>query len=525
MDPLRPRPGGLLNLIPRNPARPEGGGLAGLPLTAMRRRRQRRQGDAIPEVTSLVPAVLHREAVHRRLLAVADIGSAVGASLVGVAVVGSHTSLRPAALLAIPAITLVCKAIGLYDRDEHLLHKTTIDEIPLLFQVATLYALIAWLGERIAVSGTLAKEQVVAIWLLLFATMVVTRAVARRAARTLAATERCLVIGDADSAARMRHKLEGAPGVKAEVVGRVPLTPTDAVGHGNGASGADGSGPGDGIPVLGGIDLLGLTLVEHDVHRAVIATDDGHSDEVLDVIRMVKALGVKVSVLPSLFEVVDSSVEVDQVHGIVLLGVRRFGLTRSSRLLKRGMDVAVSACALVFLAPLLVAIAVAVKVTSPGPALFRQRRIGRHGREFVMLKFRTMVDGADARQHELSDLNEADGLFKIADDPRVTHVGRYLRQTSLDEVPQLLNVLRGRMSLVGPRPLVPAEDRRVEGWRRRRLNVTPGMTGLWQIFGSARIPLEEMVKIDYLYGVNWSLWLDMKILLRTIPYALGRRGM
>ena len=142
-----------------------------------------------------------------------------------------------------------------------------------------------------------------------------------------------------------------------------------------------------------------------------------------------------------------------------------------------------------------------------------------------MLKFRTMVDGAEELKEELRGLNEADGLFKLREDPRVTHVGRFLRRSSLDELPQLLNVLIGDMSLVGPRPLVPDEDARVEGIDRRRLTLKPGMTGMWQIFGSSRIPLNEMVKIDYLYGVNWSLWLDCKILLRTVPHAFGLRGL
>ena len=136
-----------------------------------------------------------------------------------------------------------------------------------------------------------------------------------------------------------------------------------------------------------------------------------------------------------------------------------------------------------------------------------------------------MYDGAEAAKPGLLELNEADGLFKIADDPRVTPVGRVLRRMSLDELPQLVNVLRGEMSLVGPRPLVAEEDSLVQGWLRRRLDVTPGMTGVWQVLGSARIPLHEMVKLDYLYRTNWSLWLDLKILLRTVPYVLARRGL
>ena len=178
------------------------------------------------------------------------------------------------------------------------------------------------------------------------------------------------------------------------------------------------------------------------------------------------------------------------------------------------------------LAPLLVMVAGAIKLDSRGPVFFRQRRVGRRGEAFWMLKFRSMVRDADDIKAQLRDQNEAKGgLFKIPDDPRITRVGRFLRRTSLDELPQLLNVLGGNMSLVGPRPLVEDEDALIEGWQRRRLAVKPGMTGMWQIFGSSRIPMSEMVKIDYLYGANWSLWLDVKILLRTVPYVLRRRGL
>ena len=143
-----------------------------------------------------------------------------------------------------------------------------------------------------------------------------------------------------------------------------------------------------------------------------------------------------------------------------------------------------------------------------------------------MFKFRTMVPDAEALKDSLRDRNEAaEGLFKIAEDPRVTRVGRLLRRSALDELPQMLNIVRGEMSLVGPRPLVVEEDQQVEGWHRRRLELTPGMTGPWQILGPARVPLKEMVAIDYLYVANWSLWTDVKILLRTVPHVLGRRGL
>ena len=157
--------------------------------------------------------------------------------------------------------------------------------------------------------------------------------------------------------------------------------------------------------------------------------------------------------------------------------------------------------------------------------MFAQLRVGRDGRPFRMIKFRSMIDGAEAQRAALETLNETDGIFKLTDDPRVTRVGRLLRRTSIDELPQLINVLRGDMSLVGPRPLVLDEDRLIEGRHRERLLFAPGMTGPWQVLGPRRPPLSEMVKTDYLYAANWSLWTDIKILLRTVAHVAAQRGL
>jgi exopolysaccharide biosynthesis polyprenyl glycosylphosphotransferase len=310
------------------------------------------------------------------------------------------------------------------------------------------------------------------------------------------------------------RKLRTARGVHAEIAGRIAL---DGGHYPNGFPGCPDT--------LGHVDQLPLLLVEHGVERVVIAPDGHDQERVLGAIRLIKAMGVKVSVLPQLLEVVGSSATFDDVDGLALLGVRRYGLSASSAFLKRTMDVTGAVAGILFMAPLLAAIAIAIKVDTRGPVFFRQRRIGRGGREFMMIKFRSMVTEAELLKDDLRAMNEAEGLFKIAEDPRVTRVGRFLRKTSLDELPQLFNVLRGDMSLVGPRPLVPDEDALIEGWQRRRASLQPGMTGLWQIFGSARIPMEEMVKIDYLYGANWSLWLDFKILLRTLQYVATKQGM
>ena len=407
-------------------------------------------------------------------------------------------------------VVLVSNAIGLYDRDAQIMRKTTLEEVPALFSVATLYALLIYLLEDNLVKGFLGRDQVLGLWGLLFLMMTLGRTLARLLARQVTATERCLVLGDAVSAGRLWMKLGQCPSVKADVIGRIPIAPES---------------PGTGSPVLGTMADLEATLTRQDVHRVLIAAVSSDSDETLGVIRRVKSLGVRVSVVPRLSEVVGWSAKAEDIDGLTVLGVPRFGRARSSWHLKRTMDVVGSATALVVFSPLMLVIALAIRTTSSGPVLFRQGRVGRNGVEFAMLKFRSMVVGADEQKAALSALNEADGLFKIANDPRITPVGRISRRASLDELPQLINVLRGDMSLVGPRPLVPDDDSRIGGWQRKRLYLTPGMSGLWQIYGSSRIPLEEMVKIDYLYGGNWSIWVDLKILVRTVPHMICRRGL
>ena len=477
--------------------------------------RPERQPRPIPEGL-LRDATYRRDGIYRRSLAFADIFSAAIAVLIGVPMLGED-ALNPLALLALPLVLVVGKLTGLYDRDEHVLHKTTLDEVPTLFWVATLYALLIWLCGDLIVDGHFGRDQAVGVWGLLLLSMIAIRAVARRIARSRSPEERCLVLGDAETTEWIKRRFDQAPGLKARVIGSWPQQRVRRFdpSNGNGSNGANGNGA-----------TLESVVRSERIERAIIAPRGELSDELLETTRKLKALGVRVSVIPRLLEVVGSSVEVDDVDGISLLGMRRYGLGRSSRALKRTFDLVGAGLLLVVLSPVLAAIAIAIKLDSPGPVLFRQRRMGREGVPFEMFKFRTMVDGAEAQKAELVIQNEAGGgLFKIKEDPRVTRVGRLLRRASLDELPQLLNVLRGDMALVGPRPLVLDEDSQIEGWQRTRLELPPGMTGPWQVFGSARIPLDEMVKIDYQYGANWSLWLDMKILLRTVPFVLGRRGL
>jgi exopolysaccharide biosynthesis polyprenyl glycosylphosphotransferase len=467
---------------------------------------------AVPDPGLANPLFHSRDALFRRLLAFADVLGAY-AALILAALVRGQVSLRPEIILIAPFIVLASKTIGLYDRDQHTLRKTTVDELPSILYVSVLFALATWFAESLLLNGWLGRPEVLSLGLGSFVFITLGRVTARRIALTATPPERCMVLGNAADASRTVTKLTDSPGVNAELVGRVSLRPNDQTEV-------------PGVDSLGDVNRLNRLVVENGVERVIIAPDAHDQEETLHIIRMLKALGVKVSVLPRLLEVVGSSSTFDEVDGITLLGVRQYGLPKSSGFLKRAMDVVGAALGVLILSPFLLAIAIAIKVDTRGPVFFRQPRIGRKGRRFEMLKFRSMVNDAERVKDDLRQLNEADGgLFKITDDPRITRVGHFLRKTSLDELPQLFNVISGDMSLVGPRPLVPDEDALIEGWERRRLAVRPGMTGLWQIFGSSRIPMQEMVKIDYLYGANWSIWLDLKILLRTVPYVLRRRGM
>jgi exopolysaccharide biosynthesis polyprenyl glycosylphosphotransferase len=453
--------------------------------------------------------VLRRDAFFRRALAVADVVAAAAAILL----FDGTIRFRSEAWLLLPVVVLAAKVLRLYDRDRHVLNKTTIDEAPGILQLAAVFTIVIWLGESFFVDGHLGRREVFGLTAFLFVLVLAGRRIARRIALRATPAERCAVLGNAGSADRIARKLRDAGSANAVVIGRVALE-----------DGANAPRFGE-VPLLGRGDSLPVLLAEHGVERVLIAPDGHDQERVLHAIRLTKALGIKVSVLPRMLEVVGSSSTFDEVEGVPLLGVRAYGLERSSERIKRLVDATAAGLGLILLAPLLCAITFALKLDSRGPVFFRQPRIGRNGKEFQILKFRSMVDRADEMKDDLRRHNEADGLFKISEDPRITRVGHWLRRTSLDELPQLLNVLKGDMSLVGPRPLVPDEDAQIGGWQRRRLALRPGMTGLWQVLGSSRIPMHEMVKIDYFYGANWSIWLDAKVLIRTVPYVFSRRGM
>ena len=404
-----------------------------------------------PVAGSAVVQPARRDAVFRRFLAVADMVAAV----CGLLVLGVFTrhGVPPVTFVAVPLIVVMAKLGGRYDHDDLVLRKSTLEEVPALLVLAGAFVL-AWSAVAFVTGSDHhpGRAGVLVLWAATGAWLIVARSAARAVAATLAPPERALVVGDADSRAKLTQALSYDPTARVDIIGYLPLEEGD-----------------DELP----FDDLQVAVGTLGVDRVFLIPTHEHTEAALDLVRRTAAVGVKVSIVPRLFEVVGSAVEFDAVGGLTVLGVRRPGLGRSSQMVKRALDIAVSATCLLLLAPLGALVALAIRLDSPGPIFFRQPRVGRDGRSFWMVKFRSMVDGAEQARAELEELNESIGLFKLTRDPRVTRVGRLLRGRSLDELPQLINVLRGEMSLVGPRPLVLDEDALVEGWHRDRLLSPP----------------------------------------------------
>ena len=287
---------------------------------------------------------------------------------------------------------------------------------------------------------------------------------------------------------------------------------------------ADGGRGVTSIGLLGCIADLPVVCQQLDADRVIVAFSPAAAPQLAETLRVLPPT-VQVSVVPRLFDLVTWRSHVDELHGLPVMDVAPPVLDATHRAVKRAVDLAASIAIVAVALPIWLSIAVMIKLSSPGPVLFRQLRTGRAGRPFWICKFRTMRVGAEQEKTHLQAGNEVDGpLFKMRDDPRVTRVGRLLRATSLDELPQLINVIRGDMSLVGPRPFVTAEASCIDGWAARRFDVRPGMTGLWQVSGRNDLPFEELRRLDYSYVASWSLWWDLKIIWQTPASVLRRRG-
>jgi exopolysaccharide biosynthesis polyprenyl glycosylphosphotransferase len=334
-------------------------------------------------------------------------------------------------------------------------------------------------------------------------------AATRELLRLAGVRRRTILVGTAETVARLREALGvSRGGIAYHFLGAVTDAPRI-----------------NGLRVLGSRKDLPAVLATTEVDEMIVADSEFDEEELLEVVDRAHQRGVKVAIAPKTTELLSERAEYVPSHGVPLFELRPPVFAGTEWLVKRTFDIVVSSAVVVIGLPLWLAIAAAIKLNSPGPVFYRDRRVGLNHREFTMLKFRTMELGADERQVELEGRNEADGpLFKIRDDPRVTRVGALLRRLSLDEMPQVLNVLHGEMSLVGPRPLRLRDYSRLEEWHRKRNLVLPGMTGLWQISGRSALSFDDLVRLDFYYLENWSLWMDISILLRTAPAVLARRG-
>ncbi|MGI8997099.1 MAG: sugar transferase [Pyrinomonadaceae bacterium] len=332
-----------------------------------------------------------------------------------------------------------------------------------------------------------------------------------------------LVVGRGAEAALCIKELRARPEIGYRVIGVVE----------NGE--IDGTTPEsfEDVPVVSDVYHLAETIRETRANEVIITDPQVSGDVLFDVMmRVGRRRGVEFRIAPSLFNCLPRKTGIDQIGALPMIQLFREPLSGAARIVKRTMDIALASLALLVLSPLWLVVALLVKLDSQGPIFYRQERVGMDGRIFLFLKFRTMRANSDDAAHReyqrklitgAKDTNLGDNkrpVYKLRDDPRVTRTGRALRRLSLDELPQLLNVLRGDMSVVGPRPPIPYEVEAYELWHRKRLDMKPGLTGLWQVSGRNRLSFDEMVRLDLFYIENWSLLLDLKIILRTLPVML-----
>jgi exopolysaccharide biosynthesis polyprenyl glycosylphosphotransferase len=460
----------------------------------------------------------------RRLLLLADIIGLVAAFLVAQRLVAGpaqvDTVVPQLELLlfcaSLPLWVLLARLHGLYDRDEERTDHSSVDDFFGVLQVVTIGTWIFLVGTHVVQLAHPTLERLVVFWTLAIGLVWLCRVLIRFIGRRHAAyVQNVLVVGSGNVARLLAAKMGKHKGYGLNIVGFVD--------HDEGA--VKNGGPA--LELLGATHDLPQLVHQHRVDRVVIAFSNDSHEQTLDVIRLLQDQRVQVDIVPRMFEVLGAGAQLHTIEGIPLVGLAPTRLSGSSRFLKRSFDLIGATFGLIVLSPILLVTAIAIKLDSRGPIFFRQVRMGEDERTFRIFKFRTMVVDADSRKDEVAHLNmHRNGdprMFKVPSDPRVTGIGGFLRRSRIDELPQLINVLKGEMSLVGPRPLILDEDRYVERWARRRLSLRPGITGLWQVLGASDIPFEEMTKLDYLYVTNWSLGEDVRLILRTIPsLARGR---
>jgi exopolysaccharide biosynthesis polyprenyl glycosylphosphotransferase len=453
-----------------------------------------------------------RDETVRRLLALADSFAIVAA--MGLAALASSGRADRLGLVALgtatlPVWILILKCYGLYDRDIKRISHTTVDDLPWIAHAVLVGGLLLWVYFKVLPVDRLELLEMVAFGGAALVAIPGLRALVRALAPRVLGPERVLFVGHAAATRLLARKISSHPEYGLKPVGVVSNRPESRE-----------------LPVLGGLGDVDFvrTIKTHRVDRVVVAHVELEEEEMLELVRTCRRLSTKVSVLPQLFDAMGPSLEVDDVEGVTVLGLNPPVLSPSSLLVKRVLDLAIAIPLLLVAAPFMAIIAVIIKLDSRGPVLFVQQRVGRGGVRFKFIKFRTMIQDAEALRADLLPASADPGWLSVDHDPRITRFGHFLRLSSLDELPQLWNVIKGEMSLVGPRPLIEDEDRQLVGWRRSRIDLTPGLTGLWQVLGRTSIPFDEMIKLDYVYVTNWSLWTDVRLMLRTLAVVLKRRG-
>ena len=321
---------------------------------------------------------------------------------------------------------------------------------------------------------------------------------------------RVLIVGEGPLGRMLIQNIVAQPEIGYKIVGFVDDEPRHALGR---------------IEYVGTCADVPRLVWQHEVDEVFIALPSASHLKIAEILIACARQNVRFRIVPDFYELSLNQVDITEINGIPLIGLRETILPGGGDVLKRVIDVSIASLCLILASPFLLLIATAIKIDSPGPIIHRQIRIGRFGKPFPFYKFRSMRVGADQELGKLQTHNEADGpLFKMRHDPRVTRVGKWLRRFSLDELPQLFDVVVGHMSLVGPRPGFSWEVEKYEEWHRRRLEIAPGITGLWQVSGRSDLPFAEMALLDIWYTENWSLGLDFKILVRTIPAVIFGNG-
>jgi exopolysaccharide biosynthesis polyprenyl glycosylphosphotransferase len=463
----------------------------------------------------------------RRMLVLADVIGLSAAFLAAVLFFGSsgprdYVDLRSEIILflaSLPGWLLLAKVHGLYERDEERADHTTVDDIVGVFHLVTIGAWLFFVGAWATGLADPKLHKLASFWILAIVLVTVARAIARATCRrSLTYLQNTLIVGAGDVGQLIARKLLQHPEYGINLVGFVDDQPKQRRGD---LRELTLLGTPEQVP-----DLVSLL----DVERVIIAFSNERDERTMKLVRSLRELDVQIDIVPRLFELVGPKVGVHTVEGLPLVGLPPARLSTSSRMLKRTIDVTGAVCGLVLTAPLFAYIAWRIRRDSPGPVLFRQTRLGLNMRPFTALKFRTMTvdtDEAEHREYIKRIMSPgaalgANGLYKLDRSAAVTPFGRWLRKTSLDELPQLLNVLRGDMSLVGPRPCIPYETEHFAPHQFERFLVPAGVTGLWQVTARANSSFGEALDMDVAYVRGWSLGLDLRLLLRT-PFQLMRQ--